>query len=169
MRAPYYIKEDLIHMDKRKRYLVLAMALAVLVSSVGCSCGLCSSLTAQRQADNAPIVAGVDLGEVVMAKGIGENNKPISPTTTFSVSEDVIYVVAYAKRIDSGTSLYARWSFEGEPFEDTPVITADQTYTNTYVEFHIEPTKIGVLKKGNYTVKIYVNGNPVKTVSFKVQ
>jgi hypothetical protein len=156
-------------MDNRKRYVTLAIALLVLFSSVACICGQCSNPLTQQKQDNAPIVAGVDLGDVVMAKGIGENNKPISPTSTFSTSEDIIYVVAYAKRIDSGTSLYARWSYEGTPFEDTPVITADKTYTDTYVEFHIEPTKIGVLKAGNYTVKIYVNGNPVKTVSFKLQ
>jgi len=156
-------------MDNRKRLVILAVVLLVLASSLACICGQCSNPLTQRQQENQPIVAGVDLGEVVMAKGIGENNKPISVTSTFSTSEDVIYVVAKANRIDSGTSMYARWSYEGEPFEDTPVITADRTYTDTYVEFHIEPKSIGVLKAGKYSVKIYVNGNPVKTVEFKLQ
>jgi hypothetical protein len=156
-------------MNNRKRFLILAVALLILASSLACICGQCSNPLTQRQQDNQPIVAGVDLGEVVMAKGIGANNQPISVTSTFSTSEDVIYVVAKANRIDSGTSMYARWSYEGEPFEDTPVITADRDYQDTYVEFHIEPKSIGVLKAGNYTVKIYVNGNPVKTVEFKIQ
>jgi hypothetical protein len=156
-------------MDTWKRFLILAVALLILASSLACICGQCTNPLTQRQQENEPIVAGVDLGEVVMAKGIGANNQPISVTSTFSTSEDVIYVVAKANRIDSGTSMYARWSYEGEPFEDTPVITADRTYTDTYVEFHIEPKSIGVLKAGNYTVKIYVNGNPVKTVEFKLQ
>jgi hypothetical protein len=156
-------------MNNRRRFLILAVALLVLATSLACICGQCTNPLTQRQQDNETIVAGVDLGEVVMAKGIGANNQPISTTSTFSTSEDVIYVVAKANRIDSGTSMYARWSYEGEPFEDTPVITADRTYTDTYVEFHIEPKSIGVLKAGNYTVKIYVNGNPVKTVEFKLQ
>jgi hypothetical protein len=156
-------------MDNLKRFLLLAVALLVLATSPGCGLAQCSNPLAQREADNVPIVSGVDLGEVVMAKGIGANNQPISVSSTFSSSEDVIYVVAYATKIASGTSMYARWSYEGEPFEDTAVITADRTYSDTYVEFHIEPTAIGVLKTGNYTVKIYVNGNPVKTVEFKVQ
>jgi len=155
--------------DNRKRFLFLAFALLVLAGNLACICGQCSNPLTQRQQDNEPIVSGVDLGEVVMARGIGANNEPISVTSTFSSSEDVIYVVAKANRIDAGTSMYARWSYEGEPFEDTPVITADRTYTNTYVEFHIEPKSIGVLKRGNYTVKIYVNGNPVRTVEFKIQ
>ena len=156
-------------MDNRKRLVILAVGLLVLASSLACICGQCSNPLTKRQQENQPIVSGVDLGEVVTAKGIGENNKPISVTSTFSTSEDVIYVVAKANRIDSGTSMYARWSYAGEPFEDTPVITADRNYTNTYVEFHIEPKSIGVLKAGKYSVKIYVNGNPVKTVEFKLQ
>ena len=156
-------------MDNRKRYMTLIVALLVLATSLACICGQCTNPLTQQQKDNEPIVSGFDFGDVVMAKGIGENNKPISVTSTFSSSEDVIYVVVYANHIASGTSMYARWSYAGEPFEDTPVITADRDYDDTYVEFHIEPTSIGVLKTGDYTVKIYVNGNPVKTVAFKVQ
>ena len=156
-------------MDNRKRLLILAVAFFVLATSLACICGQCSNPLTQRQQENKPIVSGFDFGDVVMAKGIGANNRPISVTSTFSSSEDVIYVVAYANHIEAGTSMYARWSYEGEPFEDTPVITADRDYDDTYVEFHIEPTEIGVLKAGNYSVKIYVNGNPVKTVEFKIQ
>lgn len=156
-------------MTNRKRFLILAVALLVLATSLACICGQCSNPLTERQQDNEPIVSGVEFGDIVMAKGIGSNNEPISITSTFNTSEDVIYVVAYAKHIESGTALYARWSYEGEPFEDTAVITADRDYDDTYVEFHIEPTSVNVLKAGDYTVKIYVNGNPVKTVSFKVQ
>jgi len=154
--------------ENRKRYLMLALCFLLLFSSVACICGQCSNPLAQRQSDNAPIVKGADLGQVVMARGIGDGNRPISPTNSFSSSEDVIYCVVEAKRIDEGTSFYARWSYEGEPFEDTPVITADRQYTDTYIEFHIEPKRLGVLKTGKYSVKIYVNGNPVKTVEFQV-
>jgi len=155
--------------DNRKRILFLAVALLLLASNLACICGQCSNPLTQRQQENAPIVSGLDLGEGVMCKGIGANNEHISVTSTLSTSEDIIYVVAKANHIASGTSMYARWSYQGEPFEDTPVITADRDYDNTYVEFHIEPDTIGVLKAGDYTVKIYVNGNPVKTVAFKMQ
>lgn len=156
-------------MSNRKRVFFIGMALLALFVSLGCICGQCSNPLTQRQQDNAPIVKGADLGTAVMARGIGDKNAPIGTTTTFNASEDVIYCVVQARSIDSGTSLYARWSYKGEPFEDTPVITADQDYTDTYIEFHIEPKDFGVLKTGDYTCKIYVNGNPVQTVEFKIQ
>ena len=156
-------------MDTRKRFLVLAICLLALLSLIACICSQCGSPASERESDNAPIVSGADLGIAVMARGIGEKNRPIEITDTFSDSEDVIYCVIEADRIDQGTSLYARWSYEGEPFEDTPTITADRTYTDTYIEFHIEPHDFGVLEQGDYSVKIYVNGNPVKTIEFTVK
>jgi hypothetical protein len=59
--------------------------------------------------------------------------------------------------------------YEGEPFEDTPTITADRNYSDTYVEFHIEPKDFGILQAGDYACKIYVNGTPVLTVEFQVE
>ncbi|MBC8449697.1 MAG: hypothetical protein H8D78_18345 [Chloroflexi bacterium] len=160
-------------MDKRKRYLTLAVALAVVIIAGACICGQCSnpfSRPAQeRIEENVPIVSGADLGEAVMARGIGEGNRPVGVTDTFSDSEDVIYCVVEARRIDAGTSFYARWVYDGEPFEDTPTITADRDYTSTYIEFHIEPKDFDVLKSGDYACKIYVNGNPVQTVEFTVR
>jgi len=155
-------------MDTRKRFLLLAICLLTLLSSIACICSQCGSPAKEREKDNAPIVSGADLGRAVMARGIGEKNRPIEITDTFSDSEDVIYCVVQADRIDQGTHLYARWYYEGEPFEDTPTITADRTYTDTYIEFHIEPRDFGVLERGDYSVKIYVNGNPVKTIEFTV-
>jgi len=161
-------------MDKRKRYLILAAALAVVLIAGACLCGQCSnpfgtSPAQERVEENKPIVSGADLEQAVMAKGIGGNNEPIGITDTFSDSEDVIYCVVEANRIDAGTNFYARFVYDGEPFEDTPVITAEQGYSDTYIEFHIEPADFGVLKAGDYACKIYVNGNPVQTVDFKVK
>jgi len=156
-------------MHDRQRFFILAACMVVGLLIMACICGQCTNPLTERLRDNEPIVSGADLGDVVMAKGIGSNNSPIGVTDSFSDSEDVIYCVVEARRIDAGTSFYARWSYEGEPFEDTPVITADRAYSNTYIEFHIEPTDFGVLKTGDYTCKIYVNGNPVKTAEFTIR
>jgi hypothetical protein len=156
-------------MDRNRRVFLIVGALVVLFVGVGCICSRCSNPLTERQQDNAPIVKGADLGQIVMARGIGDKNSPIGVTDTFNDSEDVIYCVVEAKRIDAGTSFFARWVYEGDPFEDTPVITADQNYSNTYVEFHIEPKTIGVLRTGSYECRIYVNGNPVKTATFTVR
>lgn len=119
--------------------------------------------------ERATVISGADLGQPVMARGIGEGNRPIGITDTFSDSEDIIYCVIPASRIDAGTSFFARWYYEGEPFEDTPTITADRDYTDTYIEFHIELKDFGVLSAGAYVCKIYVDGSPVQTAEFTVK
>jgi len=160
-------------MDGRKRYLTLAVALSAVIIAGACLCGQCGSPVnrpaQERQQEKAPLVSGAELGEAVMARSIGKGNRPIAITDTFSESDDVIYCVVEARRIDAGTNFCARWVYEGEPFEDTPAIIADRNYANTYVEFHIEPKDFSVLKSGKYACEIYVNGNPVKTVEFTVR
>ena len=64
--------------------------------------------------------------------------------------------------------MFARWSRDGKPFEDSDEIKADKQYQNTYVEFHLEPTNRAI-DPGNYTVQVFVNGNPAKEASFTVQ
>jgi hypothetical protein len=167
-------KENSPSMDQRKRYLILAIALSVILMAAACICGQCSnpfrrSPAQERIEDNRPVVSGADLEQAVTARGVGENNRPMGITDSFSDSEDVIYCVVKANRIESGTSFFARWVYEGEAFEDTPTITSDRDYRDTYVEFHIEPKDFGVLKPGDYACKIYVNGNPVQTVDFVVE
>src|SRR6476660_379178 len=76
---------------------------------------------------------GAVLGQIVTAAGIGQRNAPVNATDSFTTSQDRIYAVAEAQRIDSGTSMFARWSRDGRPFEDSQPVTANQTYQNTYV------------------------------------
>jgi hypothetical protein len=64
--------------------------------------------------------------------------------------------------------MFARWSYEGEPFEDSTAVTADRDYENTYVEFHLE-NLTDTMEEGDYSVQLFVNGNPVETVDFTVQ
>ena len=109
------------------------------------------------------------LGSAVMSRSIGDKNRPTAVTSSFDTWDEVLYCVVHADRIEEGARLYARWSYEGEPFEDTPEITADREYTDTYVEFHIAPSDFGALEVGDYTCKIYVNGNPVETVDFEIR
>ena len=61
-----------------------------------------------------------------------------------------------------------RWSRDGNPYEDSPTITADRDYTDTYLEFHLQPTG-GSFESGSYSVQIYVNGNPGPETSFTIR
>jgi hypothetical protein len=146
----------------------LRFSLMLLVATVLLAgCGLFGGAEREREQENEAI-QGVSLGDVVTAEGIGENNAPVGVTDSFNASQDFIYVVAEADSIEQDTSMYARWSRDGEPFEDSAEITADQDYRDTYVEFHLENLE-GQFEEGNYSVQIFVNGNPTDEVEFTIE
>lgn len=130
-------------------------------------CGLFNNQASQRVEDNQTVTQGVELGQVVTAQGIGAGNAPVEVTDQFDPSQDYVYVVAEAKRIEQGTSMFARWSHEGQPFEDSSEVIADRDYENTYVEFHLENLQAS-MEPGDYTVQLFVNGNPAEEVNFTV-
>lgn len=140
----------------------------LLVTFLLAGCGLFGGAQREREQENEAITKGVDLGRVVMAEGIGQNNAPVEVTDTFNASQDYIYVVAEADFIEEGTTLFARWSRDGEPFEDSTEITADQDYRDTYIEFHLQNLE-KTFEKGDYSVQLFVNGNPVEEVDFSIQ
>ena len=154
-------------MDQKSqlRTTVLLMALFALIIS---GCGLFNSAAREREQDNQAVTSGVVLGDVVTAEGVGENNAPVAVTDTFNDSQDFIYVVAEADQIDAGTTMFARWYRDGEPFEDSSEITADRDYEDTYVEFHLE-NLTDSMEQGDYSVQIFVNGNPAEEVDFRVE
>lgn len=139
----------------------------LLLSFLLAGCGLFGGAAREREQQNEAVTQGASLGQVVTAEGIGEKNAPVKVTNQFSPSQDYIYVVAEATSIQKGTTLFARWSRDNKPFEDSSAITADSDYKDTYVEFHLENLK-KEMQKGDYSVQLFVNGNPVKKVDFKV-
>lgn len=151
-----------------KRWTIVHVTIMVLLVFSVTGCGLFGGAARERQQENEAITQGVQLGRVVMAEGIGEQNAPVNETDTFSASQDYIYVVAEADSIARGTTMFARWSRDGQPFEDSSELTADRDYTNTYIEFHLENLE-NSMETGDYSVQLFVNGNPVETVDFQVE
>ena len=139
-----------------------------LIALLVLGCGLFNGAATERDQQNQEVSGGTVLGDVVTAEGIGAQNAPVSETDSFSSSQDVIYVVAEAPHIAQGTSMFARWSKDGQPFEDSAEIVADKDYDNTYVEFHLENLQ-SEIDQGDYSVQIFVNGNPAKEAQFQVE
>lgn len=136
---------------------------------LACSCGFSNPFSRGEPTPNANF-AGTQLGDLTMAGAIESgSNEPRDIRDTFPPDVPIIYVVAEIIRVEPGTSVYARWSREGEPFEDSPSITADRVYENTNLEFHIEPVAGRTLEPGEYTVQIYINGNPGPTATFTIR
>ena len=151
-----------------KRQPMLIITIFVLFALTLAGCGLFGGAQRERQQENEAITQGLRLGRVVMAEGIGQRNAPVGETDTFSASQDFIYVVAEADSIEAGTTMFARWSREGEPFEDSSELTADRDYSDTYIEFHLENLE-NRMEPGDYSVQLFANGNPVETVDFRVE
>jgi len=149
-------------MPKRISFGTRAGVILTLLALALAGCSLFNQTTSGQQSQ------GAVLGRVVTAEGITQNAAPVNETNSFSASQDRIYVVAEAQRIEPGTSMFARWSRDGRPFEDSQPVTANKLYENTYVEFHLQPVK-GNFDPGQYNVQIFVNGNPEKQATFNVQ
>lgn len=152
-----------LHPDRRTITTALLVLLVLLLSA--CSLGF------NRNAEPTPNpnFGGTTLGEVVTAGAIGSSNEPRDVRNTFSTNDPIIYAVAEVERAEPGTAIFARWTRNGEPFEDTPTITANQLYEDIYMEFHIEPTAGTALVPGEYSVQFYVNGNPGPSADFTVR
>ncbi|HEX5691426.1 MAG TPA: hypothetical protein VFX76_15535 [Roseiflexaceae bacterium] len=150
-----------------KKFSVVRASLILLALALTLSgCSLFNQTTSsQSQPTDAQ---GTIFGRVVTAEQIGERNAPVNETSTFNAEQPRIYVVAEASQLTSGTAMFARWSRDGKPFEDSQEITANKDYQNTYVEFHLEPVQ-GTFDPGQYTVQLFVNGNPDKQANFTVR
>lgn len=143
-----------------------AGALLILVALLVAGCSLFNQNTGTSGSATDP---GAVLGQIVTAEQIDPStNAPVNTTNTFSAEQPVIYAVVQAQRIEAGTSMFARWSRDGQPFEDSEPVRANQLYENRYVEFHLESTRQQI-DPGNYTVQIFVDGNPGQQTSFTVQ
>jgi hypothetical protein len=153
-----------------KRLLAILRATAglLLVALIVSGCSLLNSSSGAQSPSTT--TASAELGRIVTAESIdtANHNAPVNETSTFNSLNQAIYAVVEAQRIDAGTTMFARWSRDGKPFEDSQEIKADKQYQNTYVEFHLEPNNKAI-DPGNYTVQVFVNGNPAKQANFTVQ
>ena len=139
----------------------------VVITTLLTGCGLFGGAQAEREQQNEQVTQGVDLGSIVTAEGIGNDNRPVSETDTFDSSQDYIYVVAEIDFLEEGTTLFARWYRDDEPLEDSSEITADQDYRDTYLEFHLENLE-NRFEEGDYRVEILANGNVVGEADFQI-
>ena len=153
-----------------KRILAILRAVIglVLVALIVSGCSLVNNNSSTQSPSTT--TSGAELGRIVTAQSIdtANHNAPVNETSTFNSLNQAIYAVVEAQRIDAGTTMFARWSRDGKPFEDSTEVKADKQYQNTYVEFHLEPTNKAI-DPGNYTVQVFVNGNPAKQANFTVQ
>jgi hypothetical protein len=110
-----------------------------------------------------------DWGQMVTARNLDADSCPVDVTSDFSRS-DTVYVVLEDSAVPQGTDMFVRLFQDGQPVEDSPLITADRDYDNTCIYFQFEATSgAEVLPSGDYEAQLVVNGNPIQTIDFNVQ
>jgi hypothetical protein len=125
---------------------------------------------AARGAGNGSVtVVGLNLGQVIMTSAIDNANRPTAVTNTFATTAPAIYAVVPGVNVPAGSSLFARWLRDGQFFEDSSAITAPQAYTNTFIQFTLQPKAGQTLPPGAYTVQIFGNGVQRTSAQFTVR
>lgn len=153
------------HLRQQRYWGLLALVVFFLIA---CSCPNPLNRGGAIPEEN-PNLAGAELGDLVIASGIGPNAQPLNLRNEFSTNDPIVYAVAEVARVEQGTTIFARWFRNGEGYEDSPQLIADRTYTDTFVEFHLEPESGRTLEPGDYTVQLYINGNPGPRADFTIR
>ncbi|MDQ2809848.1 MAG: hypothetical protein M3Z04_23465 [Chloroflexota bacterium] len=124
--------------------------------------------TALPISGGVPTGSGPQISTLTLTTAVAAGNSPANPTQTFATGVPIIYAVADTRNIRAGDTFFARWSRNGQPLEDTKQLVADRAYPRTNTEFHIQPSG-RPFQAGNYTVQVYINGNPGPQAAFVVR
>lgn len=113
--------------------------------------------------------SGIALGDFVVGSSLNADGCVTRPASSFR-STDTIYVGIQPSDFPNGTVFYAQFFVNGELYEETDEITADDDYGDTCVQFNIQAESGAPnLTRGNYEANFYVNGNVADTVTFVVE
>lgn len=109
----------------------------------------------------------VDLGSLVIAEGIDRDGCAVNTLTSLQNSNR-FYVIAPDSELSTGTTVFARLYQDGLAIEDLPLITADQDYSNSCINFLFETVDGTNFEAGQYEAEFWVNGNSYNSVRFNI-
>ena len=113
------------------------------------------------------VTAGASLSEATMCKSVdAKTAKPIEKADVFAPNTPIIYCSVKLSNAPPNTEVKAQWIYKNTNtvlFEDVGMESG--TY---YLAFFLQPPKAG-WAKGDYIVKLFLNGKETLSVPFKVQ
>ena len=109
----------------------------------------------------------VFLGDLVVAEQIDANGCPVDSVSSLNNTEQ-FYIVAPDSSLPEGTTMFARLYRDGVAVEDLPLITANQDYSDTCVNFVFETVDGDDFEEGEYQAEFWVNGNSYNSVRFDI-
>lgn len=104
------------------------------------------------------------IGDVVTAKNLDADYKPVDPTTTYG-SDDTIYVSVQVENLVVGSVVTTKYMF-GETLYEETTITADEEGSGYY---GFKLSTAGGHTPGKYTAEVYLDDKLVKTVPFEIE
>jgi hypothetical protein len=107
------------------------------------------------------------LGPLVISEDIDRDGCPVNEVNSLENSSR-FYVVAPNSAIPAGTDVFVRLYRDGVAVEDLPLITADQDYSNTCLNFVFETVDGNDFESGQYTAEFWVNGNSYSSIDFDI-
>ncbi|MGB7341256.1 MAG: hypothetical protein WBC91_20330 [Phototrophicaceae bacterium] len=127
--------------------------------------------TIENDTDNVSVQSvddGIDLGRAVIAEQADRDGCPVSTTSSLR-NVDQFYVIAPDSEVAEGTDIFVRLYRDDIAIEDLPIITADQDYDSTCINFVFETTDGFDFETGNYEAEFWVNGNSYSSVAFTIR
>lgn len=116
---------------------------------------------AQNASDN------INLGSLEISEQIDRDGCATDSVSSLR-NADVFYVIAPNSEFPEGTSIFARLYQDSTAIEDLPVITANQDYSNSCINFVFETTNGDNFQSGDYEVEFFVNGNSYDSIRFSI-
>lgn len=116
-------------------------------------------------ADNSS--SNISLGSLEIAEQIDRDGCAFNRVSSFG-SVQRFYVVAPNSSFPAGTTVFARLYRDGVAVEDLPMITANQAYSNSCINFVFETVNGASFESGTYEAEFWVNGNSYNSISFNI-
>ncbi len=104
------------------------------------------------------------IGEVVTAKSLDADYKPVDPTSSYQPG-DTFYHSVQVMNLKAGSTVKVQYKLDGELYKESSV-TADKDGSG-YYGFTLESVSGHI--PGNYTAEVYLDDTLAKTVSFTVE
>jgi hypothetical protein len=112
---------------------------------------------------------GFAIADLVVGESINADGCVTNISSSFD-DGDTIYIGIGPSTFPEGTVFYAQFFVDGNLYEETNEITADDDYVDTCVQFNIQAEDGSpLLESGDYEANFLINGNVADSVTFIVE
>ena len=108
-----------------------------------------------------------EIGQLLVSTAVDDQGCPADNVGSFFPDED-IYAAVTESFVPEGTEIFARLYYNGQPFEDSDPITAEQDLQTCFWFLFETAGRNRIFDDGEYAVELIVNDEPFDSVAFAV-